>query len=204
MTAVLDTNKGLTDQYRQTIMAALPRGVEPSEEFWRDLETAVAGFLLLQERRTRRPPKLELKRWQKIDRLVSELGSELRTVKRQTPWSAIDPLWPNRSLSALWPIKLRAELGVLCYQSLTGAFRGSSNPHRAYLYGVVCDLWHQHLGQKLKFWRTGEGVPRGALIDFFVACVGPVLGDATPTVHGFGTIIDRERRRLSYFFDRKK
>ena len=128
MTAVLDTNKGLTDHTRQTIMAALPRGVEPSEEFWRNGETAVAGFLLLQERRTRRPPKLELKRWQKIDGWCRNWGGdELRTVKRQTPWSAIDPLWPNRSLSALWPIKLRAESGVLCYQSLTGAFRGSSH-----------------------------------------------------------------------------
>ena len=144
-TAVFDNN-GLTDQYLQTVTAALPSGVEPPEEFWHELETAVAGFLLLQERRTRRPPKLELERWQNIDRLVSELGSELRTIKRQTPWDAIDPLWPNRSLSALWGIKLRAEAGVLAYQSLTEAFRGRRNPHCDYL-SVMCNLWRQHLGQ---------------------------------------------------------
>jgi hypothetical protein len=189
---------GLTDQYRQTVAAALPRGVEPPEEFWRDLETAVACFLSLQENRTRRPAKRELKRWRNIDRLVSELSSELRAIRQQTPWNATDPLWANRVLSALWEAKVRAEAGMIAHETIGGAFRGRTNPHLAYLYGAVCDLWRYHLGQRLAYSRTKNGEPRGPLIRFFAACVGPVLGDAAPTANGVGSIIDRERRRLDH------
>ena len=60
--AVIDTD-GLTKQYRENVAAALPRGVDPPAEFWRDLEAAVTAFVSWQQRRKRRPAKGELKRW---------------------------------------------------------------------------------------------------------------------------------------------
>ena len=160
--APLDAN-GLTDQYRQGVLAALPPGVvEPPEQFWRDLETAVVAYLALQEHRSKRPLKRELERWRYIYWLVSELGSELRTIRRQTPLSALDPLWPNRALTALWAVKLKAEAGVGAYETIGRAFRRRKNPHRESLYGAVFNLWRGHLGQqKLGYWR-GEGGIRAA------------------------------------------
>jgi hypothetical protein len=193
---------GLTDQYRQAVTAALPAGTNPSEEFWRDLETVVAAFFAFQ--RQHRPPKRELKRWQHIGRMASDLGSELRAISLQTPSSAHDPLWSNRALAALWPVKLKADAAVIAYATIRRAFRGRQNPYRAYLYGAVCDLWRWHLGQKLAYSRTRKGAPYGPLIRFFTACVGPLLGDEMPTSHGIGSIIDREQRALSYFFDPQK
>ena len=201
--APLDDN-GLTDQYRRGVLAALPRGVKPPEQFWRDLEMAVAAFIAFQQHRRKRPPKRELERWQNIDRLVSELGDELRSIRRQMPGNAHDPLWPNKALTALWPVKLKAEAGVIAYTTIGRAFRGSKNPHRDFLYGAVCDLWRWHLGQRLAYSRADKGIPRGPLIRFFTACVGPVLGDAALGAYGIGSAIDREKRRLSYFFGRRK
>lgn len=201
--APLDDN-GLTDQYRRGIVAALPPGIELPKLFWLDLEEAVAAFIALQQHRLTRPPQRELKRWQNIDRLVSELGDELRAIRRQTPWNASDSLWPNRALTALWSVKLKAEAGVIGYEMISRTFHGRKNPHHDFLYGAVCDLWRWHLGQRLAYSRGDKGIPRGPLIRFFAACVGPVLGDAALTEYGIASVIDREKRRLAYFLGRRK
>jgi hypothetical protein len=199
---VLDAN-GLTDQYRRGISAALPRGVEPPEHFWRDLETAVAGYIGLQQSRAKRPPIAEVKRWQKIDRLVDKLGDELWTIRRQSPSNI---MWTNEALAALREVKLKAE-SRLVYRSIDRAFSGRRNPHHAYLYGAVCDLWRGHLGQALAYSRADKGVPRGPVIRFFAACVNPFLGDKALTDYGIGEVIDRERERrnkLAKFFGDQK
>ena len=205
-TAVLDTGGGLTDQYRHAVAAALPAGVDPPEAFWHDLESAVAAYFSLQQHRTFRPPKVELERWQHIDRLVSDLASELRTIRRQTPWSTFDfdQSWSARSLAALWEVKRKAEAGVFAYQTIGSAFSRRGHPHRAHLYGAICDLWRFELKQKLRYSRSETGIPSGPLIVFLAACLGPVLGSETPTASGLASIVNRKRRRLLDFFERKK
>jgi hypothetical protein len=175
--------------------------VNPPGDFWRDLEGAIAAFLSLQQRRTDRPTKLNLKRWQNIDRLVTKLAGELRTIRSPRRGGGdfdFDQLAPDRALVALWPIKRKAEAGMLGYQMIGAHFRARNNPHRQALYGDVLDLW-RHLGQELRYSRSEQGIPRGPLIDFLGACIGPVLGAATPTASGFATIIGRERKRLLEF-----
>ena len=228
--SVLDADTGgLAEPYKRTVAAALPPGVKPTEEFWHGLETAVTGYLGMQQGRATRPAKHELRRWKNIDALASKLGEELRAMRRQTSRGTFEPLlW----LPAVWEIKRQAEAGVRGYDSASSS--GSKNPARAYLYGAVCDLWRcprdavrihfdaadgfseswdppTGLGQPLAYSRTAEGEPRGPLIRFFTACVGPVLGDAAPNVYGIATIIEREkaareaaREELSYFFGRQK
>ena len=196
---VLDPNGVLTDQYRNAVAAALPAGVSPPDEFWRDLAGAIGTFLSLQQHRTDRPAKLELKRWQNIDRLVSELADELCTIRR-TRWSDsdFDQGAPEVALAALWRIKRMAEAGTLGHRMIGASFRARNNPYRQILYGNVLDLWRRRLGQGLGFSRSDQG-PHGPLIRFLCACIGPVLGDDTPTASGFASIIDRERKKLRIF-----
>ena len=199
--AVLDDD-GLTEQYKRAVTDALPAGVTPPDEFWRDLESAIGAFLALQQHRTDQPAKLQLKRWQNIERLVDNLAKELRTIRsphRGGGDFGFDQLAPDRALAALWPIKRKAEAGMLGYQMINTEFRGRNNPYRQVLYGNVLDLWRRHLGQELGISRSEQGIPRGPLINFLGACIGPVLGAATPTASGFASIIYREQRKLRAF-----
>lgn len=159
-TAVIDGG-GLTQQYRESVAAALPRGVDPPAEFWRDLEAAVTAFAVWQERRKKRPAKAELTRWRRIDALASKLGAELRKVRRSTGWGDSDQLWPKRALVALWDVMHHAEAYIVGAEMILTAFRGRKNPDREFLYRAICDLWRLRLGQKLTYWRTGEGFRAG-------------------------------------------
>ena len=173
--------------YQRDVAAALPPGVNPSEEFWRELAAAVAGYLTLSRNRKRRPPKHELERWRKITALINELGKELR-----------DTRLAKLGETALQPIRDLAEAHVAGYQSINAGFHGR-DPHRQFLYGAVLDLWCRHLGQKLGY--TKDGPP----VRFFTACVSPILGDDTPTTHGIATIVNREKaRRRAYIINREK
>ena len=192
--AVHDTG-GLTEPYKRAVAAALPRGVDAPEEFWRDLETAVAIFFVLQQRRADMPPKRERMRWQRIEKLTDALAREVRAIKPMVLWSHDDPLWPNRGLRALWDLKYRAETSRIGYEMLSAAHKGRRNPHRAHLYAAICDLWTIHLGQELRYSMQG-GVPSGPLIRFFTACIKPVLGAEAPTAHTIASVIDREKHRV--------
>ena len=87
--SVLDADTGgLAEPYKRTVAAALPPGVKPTEEFWHGLETAVTGYLGMQQGRATRPAKHELRRWKNIDALASKLAEELRAVRRETPRGA--------------------------------------------------------------------------------------------------------------------
>jgi hypothetical protein len=204
--AVLDPDTGrLAEPYKQTIAAVLPRDVSPTEGFWYDLETAVSAYLSLAGRHASRPLKQDLQDWKDIGVMASMLGEKLRAV-RQTTRDTFEPLLV---LPALLAIKRRAEACVLACETIGASFRGTKNPYRAYLYGVVFNLWccplersaededrRVGLGQELAYSRTEAGEPHGPLIRFFVAIVGPVLGDAAPNMYGIATIIERERAAI--------
>jgi hypothetical protein len=195
---VFDDNRRanrLSEDYRQGVTAAWPSGIDPpSTDFWDELEAAITTFISLQEHRGKRPTKGEFKRWQRIDRLVDRLVAELHIVQRDRhePWSVFefDSLWVNRARESLWGVKRKAEAGQIAYRRLGAAFKGRSNPYRAFLYDAVLNLWTLRLGQKLRYSTTPKGTPSGPLIRFFEACVKPVLDADTPTVHGIATIID--------------
>ena len=188
---IFDANtRQFEPSYKAAVAAALPP--DPPDEFWRELLAVVEGFFTLTDKDRRRPPKLELKRWQNIARLADELGKELRMVRRQTPWNAIDPMRANRTLAALWPIKDLAEARVAANQMLHTASRGRDR-HREFLYGAVIDLWWRGLGQELRYSQSG-GKPAGPLIRFVVACTNPVLGADALKLRGVADIVDRRKK----------
>jgi hypothetical protein len=186
----------LTAVYKTAVAAAIPTDVVcPLDAFWRDLAVIVEGYALMTERRQRRPPKRELEHWRKVASLTDMLGAELRKVRRDLLWSSR----AARALPALWQVKNLADAHVAAYETLTDPklTRGRSNPPREFLFAALLDLWSNSLGCDVRYSRaeTKGGMPGGPLIRFLVAAVTPVLGDTTPTPHGFARIVDRERER---------
>ena len=191
---IFDSNtRQFERSYRARVTAALPGNICPTDEFWRELLTVIEGFFTMTQRQSSRPPKLELERWQNIARLVDELGKELRKVRRQSRWNTINPLWSNRALSALWPVKDLAEAHVAGNQMIHTASRGRDR-HREFLYGAVLDLWCRGLGQELHY-STKKSARVGPLIRFVVACVNPILGGRALAPRGLADIVDRRRVR---------
>jgi hypothetical protein len=76
----------------------------------------------------------------------------------------------------------------------------------------VLEIWTDVVGGDLKYsrpTRRGDkagrsGPPGGDLIRFFLACVEPILGDDTPSVHGVAAIIKRKRDSNDLHSDRAK
>lgn len=197
--SVIDLNsRELEPSYRRAIAAALPAGLEPSDEFWAELADAVAGYFILSENRTRRQSARELERFRKIVVLIDELGKELRAVRSDQTALSLRAEVSGRALTALWPVRDYAAAYIEGHRSMNPAFRGRGNPHREFLYGAVLDLW-QRQGQRVRYSRaeTNAGMPRGPLIRFFVACVGPILGGDTPKPSGIATILDRAKDAVS-------
>jgi hypothetical protein len=190
ISAVIDLNTyELTAGYRRAVTAALPAAIEPAD-IWRDLAEAIAGYYTLLEHR---PTKIELKRWRKIVALTNALDKEFRAMR--TPGRTLKGDMAIRASLALCPIQDLAEAHVAGYQMINEAFQRRQNPHRQFLYGAVLDIWRRCIGRPLRFSRTesNHGMPRGPLIEFFKACVIPILGDEAPKVRGIATIIERAR-----------
>jgi hypothetical protein len=198
MIKVLDANGHLTDAYKQAVAAGLPHGAETTEEFWRELESAVAFYVAFRQRRKDRPYNSERQRWKRIDKLAAKLEAELREIQQR------DPVWTDPALAALAAIRRKSEAGVIGYQMIKSSFRGQSNPDRAFFYRAVCDLWRLRLGRELAYPRTNKGEPCGPAVVFFTAVCAPVLGGKMLKASGVGSVIDRERRRAKYFFARQK
>lgn len=191
--AIVLDNNGLIESYRNAVAAALPMGVEPDAFFWRDLESAVGFYISMRQHRLHRPPIRERERWKRIAALVDELGAELRKVRKETPWSQSDLLWPNRALAALCPVKRYAEAAVIGYGMLAAAALGRRDPPRWYLYHAILDLWRDHLKQPLRYSVSAGGKRGGPLVRFVVACVGPLV-DKPPTVRTITSIVDERRK----------
>jgi hypothetical protein len=134
----------------------------------------------------------ERKRWLRIDKRTEQLAREIRKLRRETPWSDPDPLFPNRVLAVLWDVHMRAQVHL---ESLDiRAFRGTQDPNRERLYSGVLRVWREDLNGQLQYSRNRQGKPTGPLVRFLTACVEPILGEETPRA-GVADIIDRERNR---------
>ena len=192
-TAVIDRETGgLSESYKRTVAAVLPPGVAPTEAFWQGLGLAVGTYVTLQRRRASRNLKREQAKWVRIERLATELGREVRILRRRMPWTfGLSPA----ILPALWEIKDKADAHVVAYSSLRSAFGRRKDPYRAHLYGALIGLWRGPLGQELHYTTKGpQGIPSGRPVRFLAACLNPILGADAPGAHGIAAIIDRERR----------
>jgi hypothetical protein len=183
----------LYDNEWQAIVEAispLPPGVDLERARW-ELEVVkqdFAGFPSVH-------PVVARKRWARIDRLIAELAVEIREVKARVPWSADDPLWPNRLLAALWPVKQKAELHVEGFTILARAIQGKRDPVRDWLYWRLLAIWTDCLGGELTISVPKYGgQPCGPLVRFLIAAVTVVSGKA-PNAYTVRTIVRRERAR---------
>jgi hypothetical protein len=139
------------------------------------------------------PSAKERKRWRRIDKLTEQLAQEMRKLRREIPWNDPDPLLPNRVLTVLWDLHMRAQVRLEWLDTLR-AFRGTQDPYREALYSGMLRVWTEDLNGQLQFSRNRQGTPTGPLVRFFIACVEPILGDETPR-GGVADIVDRERNR---------
>jgi hypothetical protein len=173
--------------HRAGIEAALPPGKVMTPEAWGELEEVIDGYRLFEIRRTTYPIIEERKRWQRLGKAVDEAAAELRQLPRSDP----DPAWPDRALAALIEVHGKVETRAAFHEIWT-AFGRRQNPHRDFLFWGVMQVWTDHLGGELRYSKAKGGTVIGPLVRFILACVEPVLGDATPHA-GIADIIDRER-----------
>jgi hypothetical protein len=89
--------------------------------------------------------------------------------------------------------KKRASVLEDLYRHLARARSGRKNPDRKFLYGHVVRIWTEVVGERVKWSRSSTGEPTGRLVEFFIACVAPVLGNRTPSREGIKDILERER-----------
>jgi hypothetical protein len=184
---LFDNDGSLDSTYRNAIAHALPSGVAPPEEWWRELAAVLADYYIVQERDAARPPELIREAMRNIGDLIDSLGKELRTI-RHLPLSsetgdAIIPL-----LAALAAAKAPVERDAKRFGKMVAADRGH-DPHRTILYGAVINLWDQGLGRGLRCSRGGP------LARFFRAVVGPVLGEKMPGDSRIGGIVSEHKKR---------
>lgn len=186
--ALVDVNSGeLASTYRDAVVRALPVGVEPSEQWWRELASAIADYFTVQERDAERPPKLIREVMQNIVALIDPLGKELSTIRR-LPLSMEWGDAASQLLTALAVTKNLAVREAERYNNMIAATRGH-DPHQLLLYAAVIDLWSRGLDQRLHYSRGG---PLGR---FFKAVVGPALGEKMPGDSRIGAIVEDIRER---------
>ena len=194
--SVYDSNRHeLSESYKRAIGDALPRGVNPSPRLWNGLADEVGPFLLWEQRRADRPPRTEVKRWQRIDKLVVELGKELRELQRSaiSRTDDVDADDVSRPLQMLARLRYRAKVHITAYDTIGQAFAGRKNPHRENLYRGILRLWTDELGQSLSVTMTDTGA-RGPLIRFFRACAAPLGIELA--ANGVAKIVRREKSLL--------
>jgi hypothetical protein len=164
----------LSDDYKRAIKEAMPRGIEPTDVFWRELTDIISKFHIGQKwRAVRRPPSAEIKRWQKIEKLATTEGRQ------------------NTTLAA---VKSLAESQLATLRLIEGDFSRKKNPINEALYTwIIEDLWCRGLGQELGVSSVNKEVP-GPLIKFFAACVNPLLPKPV-TANAIVTIRNRARDR---------
>jgi len=194
---LVDVNTGeLTSAYRDAVAAALPDDVKPSKQWCSKLSSALVDYFVVQEYEAERPPKRVRESMQKIGALIDPLGEELRAIRR-LPMSMQWGDATSELLTALAVVRELAARDVERYGRMIAATRGH-DPHQQLLYDAVIDLWDQ-LNKPVRFSRpkkakaTKKTLPKGPMIRFFTAVVGPVLGRKMPGAHGIAAIIDRHR-----------
>jgi hypothetical protein len=185
----------LAATHRAAIEAAIPPGVSVGPEVWQDLEETFGSFECFRDQRVHYQIKAERRRWGRIGTHTAKLKHELR----QLPPGP----WRDQALGALTEIDTEVKV-YAAYHATWGKFKGTRNPDDEFLYSGVLRVWIDRLGGKPTYTRPVEGgPPSGDAIDFFAACVGGVLGDATPNEHGIASIIDRLKSELGYQYKKE-
>jgi hypothetical protein len=190
----------ISDEHARDILMAIPSRMMAKGDRAKlerlvliELNEIIGNYHVLSTRREDYPFAKERKRWRRIEKLTEQLAQEMRKLRRETPWSDPDPLLPNRVLTVLWDLHMRAQVRLEWLDTLR-AFRGTQDPYREALYSGMLRVWTEDLNGQLQFSRNRQGTPTGPLVRFFIACVEPILGDETPR-GGVADIIDRERNR---------
>jgi hypothetical protein len=167
------TTNVLTEAHRAAIAAAIPAGVTASPEFWHELEETIAGYRVFRARREHYDTDGERRKWRRLEKAVAALA-------------------PQLGEKLVLEFKRKA-YAYAAWLDTAGAYRGTKNPDREFLYAGVLRGWTDHLGGKLQYSTSKKCPAYGPLVRFFVACVKPILGDDTPT-SGIADIVDRERK----------
>ena len=143
----------LAEWYKHSIIRVVPKGVKTTAAFWLLLTDIVSKFQLMKKcRAARRPPAVEIKRWERIGKLASKVMQN------------------DTSLHVQELAKNQMEI----YGAFRGDFKRKANRNNEVLYGwILEDVWCRTLGQDLGV-SINEKVP-GPLIKFFSACVDPLL-----------------------------
>lgn len=195
----------LTTDHWQAISAAIPPHIKTKANWAKlelrvraDLDEAIVLFRALSARRQRYPIAAERRRWNRIGDLTNKLETELQMLRELKPPSDPDPPWLPQALAALRRVDNGVQ-DVTAWHETWAAFRGTKHPYREHLYHDVLRVWTRRLKGRLENYWITKGEPRGPLVEFFVACVRPVLGDMTPRRGGIVDIIERERERQQRF-----
>jgi len=211
--------KRLTKEHRAAIRNTIPEGVRVPLSFWRDLENTLQMFHVQEKNRAKYPPWEERDRWQRIEDLITKTIAELQeadpamhvgrfgekrhailkegSIRDCREWDAVELVDPM--IRTLNDFKERSGQAVIGYDILATGYRGWAKPHREKLYADIVELWTRKLDLEPGFNRPPPpgGPPYGAIIDFFCACVAPVLGNASPPVETVAEIIVRHRDRIN-------
>lgn len=160
----------ITAEQRRAIEATIPPGVEMPVDFWTKLDQIHADFRAMRAGRTERPPAVQRKKFEEIEKQAEAL----RRLIADTLGSR--PVWDH----VLKEMADFAETGRLGYEMLAASKRGRADPHVEMLYDRVLQLWRFDLGQFVGVSTSADGKRGGPMLKFFSACVAPVLGDASP------------------------
>jgi len=164
----------LAERYKQSIRANFPKNSEPTQLFWLVLTDVVSKYRILQKcHANRRPPAMEIKRWQRTAKLMAAQGKENITLARVAEIA-------KNQLSA--------------YQSIRKDFSRKKNRNDEILYNwILGELWCDGLGQQLGI-SLNQNRPGGPLVRFFSACVNPLLNKPL-TPSAIVTIRNRVRKQ---------
>lgn len=211
----VDMKVVLTNEHRRAIAETLVGRDVELERVYRQLEYALEGYQVLEQDRKLNPPQEARNRRQHMSELLSELVIELRDDQedllarlkdfQQHPIAGHDEVEPELSqliheqeleLATLEALQQRVGSQIDNLDAMGRRFHGKSHPYRKNLYIGVLRIWTDIVGDELTYnrpWASG-GEPFGRLINFFHACLAPVLGDKMPGPHGMAAIIDRVKR----------
>lgn len=209
----------LTDEHRRAIAETLVgRNVE-LERVYRQLEYVLEGYQVLE----RNQPQSEFKAVLKRRRRQRELISELLIMRRDDHEAMLKSIQENPAaahdeeedeedelarnqvllrreetwLATLEEMQQQAEARIGMLESLDQGFHRKANLWKKNLYENVLQIWQNTIKGKLTYSRsweeTGENEPFGPLIEFFTACLKPVLGSKMPGPYGIAAIIDGVR-----------
>jgi len=203
-------NLMLSDEHRQAIEDTLvDRKVdrEQVEQVFLQLERIYEGYQALERDRELNPPPNKARLQQERERIsVSELITQRENLCRQLNdfrHSGHDEIEQElcrliheveSELSNLEAVRRRICSHIENLDAAIRRFQRNNNPHRENMYIGLLRIWTDIIEGKPTFNRPPNGgPPYGPLIDFFRACLTPILGDKTRGAHGIADIIDRVR-----------